>query len=86
MKMLEHVNKKHVRKLKEGRHKKYSCCARTGWFCSCPNAGKSDIADLGPGVSSYFKMLKFFIFLYFWFSFLSIPAYYFYATGNETKI
>jgi hypothetical protein len=39
---------------------------------------------MGAGVTSYFKMLKFFMIMYFWFMFLSIPTYYFYGTGNQT--
>ena len=30
----------------------------------------------------YFKMIKYFIALFLWFAFLSIPAYFLYYTGN----
>jgi hypothetical protein len=41
---------------------------------------------MGVGISVYFKMLKFLMCLFLWFSFLSIPAYVFYSTGNEAGL
>ena len=40
---------------------------------------------MGVGLSVYFKMLKFFMIMFLWFVFLSLPAYFFYSTGNNTE-
>lgn len=38
---------------------------------------------MGIGVTAYFKMLKFLMFLFLWFSLISIPSFMFYYTGND---
>lgn len=37
---------------------------------------------MGPGMSAYFKGMKFMIVMFVWFTILSLPAYFFYCTGN----
>jgi len=44
---------------------------------------KSDLRELGVGITVYFKLLKFLMVLFLWFSFLSIPSYFFYYTANQ---
>ncbi len=56
----------------------------TGWHWCSKNARKSGIRNLGVGISVYFKLLKFMMILFLWFTFLSIPAYFFYITGNSS--
>ena len=60
------------------------CSTRTGWHCSCPKFRQSDIRELGVGVSVYFKFLKFMMCLFLWFTFLSLPAYFFYFNGTQS--
>mmetsp|Transcript_22060 Transcript_22060/g.21241 ORF Transcript_22060/g.21241 Transcript_22060/m.21241 type:complete len:254 (+) Transcript_22060:403-1164(+) len=68
-----------------GRKESYPWCStNTGWYCCCSTT--SDLEGLGAAVSGYFKMLKFLMILYFIFIIVSIPAYYFYARGNETQV
>ncbi len=54
----------------------------TGWHCRGKKWRKSDIRELGVGISIYFKFLKFMMCLFLWFTFLSLPAYFFYFNGS----
>ena len=56
----------------------------TGWHCCSKSTRKSDLRQLGVGITVYFKLLKFLMLLFLWFSFLSIPSYFFYYTANPT--
>ena len=56
---------------------------KTGFHMPFESWRESDIRHLGVGISVYFKLLKFLIVLFLWFSFLSIPAYVFYYSGSE---
>ena len=40
---------------------------------------------MGVGVSVYFKFLKYMTFTFLWFTILSLPAYFLYFNGNESK-
>lgn len=60
------------------------CSTRTGWHCSSNKWRESDLRELGVGVTIYFKFLKFMMCLFIWFTFLSIPAYFFYFNGSES--
>jgi hypothetical protein len=57
---------------------------RTGWHCRSKKWRNSDITELGVGISIYFKFLKFMMCLFAWFTFLSLPAYFFYFNGSES--
>jgi hypothetical protein len=52
----------------------------------CKSMRDSDIRHLGVGISVYFKFLKFMMILFLWFTFLSLPAYFLYYTGNQTQV
>jgi hypothetical protein len=41
---------------------------------------------MGVGISVYFKFLKFMIIMFTWFTLLSLPAYVFYITGNQSGV
>lgn len=72
---------------KSGKKKHYPCCAtRMGWHCCLKKWRKSDVRDLGVGVSVYFKMLKFFMALFLFFSVLAIPECILYFFANEQGI
>jgi len=55
---------------------------KTGWHCCSKSMRESDLRQLGVGITVYFKLLKFLMLLFLWFSFLSIPSYFFYYTSN----
>lgn len=84
-KMMHVYNQRHPSRVINGHRVPHKCCvARTGWHCICKSMRTSDIRDLGVGISVYFKFLKFMMLLFLWFTFLSLPAYFFYYTGNES--
>eukprot|EP00347_Sterkiella_histriomuscorum_P007541 403348527 len=84
--MKQVFNIRHPRRVKNGQRTSYRLfCTRTGWHCPSKSCRKSDIQELGVGLSVYFKMLKFFMLVFPWFAFLSIPAYFLYYTGNKTE-
>jgi hypothetical protein len=56
---------------------------KIGWHLPFEAWRESDIRHLGVGISVYFKLLKFLIVLFLWFTFLSIPSYVFYSSGSE---
>ena len=87
-KMLHVVSVRHPRKvLATGERVTHSWCfTRTGYHCFCKSWRRSDIRDMGVGISVYFKFLKFMMLLFLWFSFLSIPAYFFYLSGNQSGV
>ena len=58
------------------------CSTNTGWHCCCKRYRKTDMAELGIGLSLYFKMIKYFITLFLLFTIISIPAYIFYTDGD----
>jgi hypothetical protein len=85
--MIKAIEKKQPCRIVNGKPALYSWCgSRTGWHCACKKMRQSDIREMGVGISVYFKMLKFLMCLFLWFSFLSIPAYVFYSTGNEAGL
>lgn len=85
--MIKVVEARHPRVMKNGKSSSHSCCtSQFGWHCMCRSWRKSDIQDLGVGISAYFKILKFMTVLFLWFSFLSIPAFLFYTTGNRSAV
>jgi hypothetical protein len=85
--MMKTIEIKQPRRIVDGKVVPHSWCgSKTGWHCGCKSARKSDIRDMGVGISVYFKMLKFLMILFLWFTFLSIPAYIFYSTGNEAGL
>ena len=85
-KMKDAVGKRHPRRLKNGKLRKFSVCsAKTGWHCCWKSWRQSDLQTMGVGLSNYFKMLKFFMVLFLWFAFLSVPAYFLYFSGNISK-
>jgi hypothetical protein len=55
----------------------------TGWHMFCKRCRKTDLAEIGTGVSLYFKMLKYLIILFLLFSIISIPSFIFYASGTR---
>lgn len=85
--MLKTVERKQPRRLVDGKLVPHSWCgSRTGWHCGCKSARKSDIRDMGVGISVYFKLLKFLMALFLWFTILSIPAYLLFSNGNEAGV
>lgn len=67
--------------------KKYSFCKnRTGLHCICKKFRESDLVEYGEGIVLYFMFVKYLIFLFLIFSFLSIPAFYFYWSGNVSDL
>lgn len=86
---MEHVvSSRHPRYIRpDGKRAAHSCCgAKTGWHCSCKNWRNSEIREMGVGISVYFKFLKFMMILFLWFTFLSIPAYVLFLTGNQSGV
>ena len=78
---------RHPRRVEQGKRMKFSWCGTsTGWYCCCRCGRNSDLRELGAGITVYFKMLKYLMCLFLWFSFLSVPAYFFYYTGNESGV
>jgi len=78
---------RHPHKVINGRRMSMKCCgAKTGWHCACKRMRESDFREMGVGISVYFKFLKFMMLLFLWFTVLSIPAYFFYYTGNQTPV
>lgn len=71
---------RHPRRLAGGKLKPFKCCRTTtgSYGCLCKKNTRSDLEELGLGITLYFKMLKFLIFLFAWFSFLSAPALFYY--------
>jgi hypothetical protein len=53
----------------------------TGWHCCFRKYRKTDFAELGTGLSLYFKMLKFLIAFFLIFTILSIPLYIYFTDG-----
>jgi hypothetical protein len=47
----------------------------TGCHCCCKRFRKSDIRQLGFGMSTYFKFLKYMMCMFLWFTIVSIPAF-----------
>ena len=85
--MMEKLFHTHPLRKENGKYKTLPLCkTKVGCYCCCRGKTRSDLADLGIGITVYFKMLKFLMCLYLWMAFLSIPAYYFYYTGNESGI
>ena len=79
-------DERHPRILKDGKKILIPICkSRTGWHCCCRGCRKSDLSDLGVGVTVYFKMLKYLMLLFLWFTILSIPAMIFYESGDQVK-
>ena len=58
------------------------CGTKTGWHCCWKKYRKTDVAEMGIGMSLYFKMIKFFIFLFALFTIISIPSYIFFTDGD----
>eukprot|EP00347_Sterkiella_histriomuscorum_P019500 403341392 len=84
MKMV--TDSRHPRMIKNGQKAPIPVFkSNTGWHCACNKFRKSDLADLGVGVTVYFKMLKFMMILFLWFTILSIPALLFYYSGNQIQ-
>ncbi|CDW73927.1 UNKNOWN [Stylonychia lemnae] len=80
------IETRHPRRVRKGKRIPYSWCgSNTGWHCVCKSCKHSDLREMGVGVTVYFKMLKFLMILFLWFSFLSLPAYLFYYNGNEVS-
>lgn len=77
------VDLRHPRKLEDGIRKTIPVCSsRTGWHFWRNYHRTSDLADLGIGVTNYFKMLKYLIVMFLFFTLLSIPSYIFYYFGS----
>ena len=66
---------------KDGQH--YNVCkTNSGWHCCCKKYRKTDMAELGIGLSLYFKMIKYFITLFGIFTLISIPLYVYFTDGD----
>eukprot|EP00352_Strombidinopsis_acuminata_P001759 CAMPEP_0176404344 /NCGR_PEP_ID=MMETSP0126-20121128/50789_1 /TAXON_ID=141414 ORGANISM="Strombidinopsis acuminatum, Strain SPMC142" /NCGR_SAMPLE_ID=MMETSP0126 /ASSEMBLY_ACC=CAM_ASM_000229 /LENGTH=143 /DNA_ID=CAMNT_0017783077 /DNA_START=637 /DNA_END=1068 /DNA_ORIENTATION=+ len=83
--MVYEVNQTHPRKRKEGKTKPMPCCgSHSGFFCCCKKCRRNENVsqELGSGMTIYFKTMKSFIFLFFVFTIMSLPAYYLYWNGT----
>ena len=58
--------------------------SQMGMHCCCKRLRQSQFRDMGVGITAYFKFLTFMMFMFLWFSFLSIPAYVLYSSGNQS--
>jgi hypothetical protein len=57
----------------------------TGWHSESKNWRKSNLEQLGPGISLYMKMLKFFAVLFFFFILLSVPSFMIYLQSDRNQ-
>lgn len=79
------VNQAHPTKIIDGKVVRMPCCStKTGWFCCCKNCRRDEdmSAEMGTGMTIYFKTLKSFVILFAVFTFMSIPAYILYWNGT----
>lgn len=83
------VDKMHPREVyttEDGKQKKRPrpvCRTRTGSFSCCHSWRRSDLAEYGEGIVSYFQLLKYMSILYFVAAVVSIPTMLFYSSGNS---
>jgi hypothetical protein len=82
--MMNEIEKRHPRKIVNRKSQFYPLCrSHSGFHICCKRYRKSNLVELGSGICLYFKMLKFLMGLFFIFTVLSIPKYYFYWSGNN---
>ena len=58
------------------------CKTNSGWHCCVKRWRKTDMAELGIGLSLYFKMIKFFITLFGILTVISIPLFVYFTDGD----
>lgn len=82
------TNKRHPRQRDEaGEMKPFEFCATDlGCHTCIKSQRKSDFSDFGIGITLYFKMIKYLIYLFLILSMLSVPVFIIYWSGNETEI
>ena len=62
------------------------CGTKTGRISCDKDARKSDLAQYGIGMVTYFQFVKYMSCLYFCMALLSIPAMVFFWAGNKSKV
>jgi hypothetical protein len=60
------------------------CGTKTGSLSCAKSHRDSDLKQYGPGVVVYFQTLKYIGWMFFWMTFLSLPAMAFYVSGNKS--
>ena len=60
------------------------CRTKTGWSCCCKSSRKSDFSPYGVGMVLYFQLLKHLTIVFLMMAVMSIPAYIFFFSGNQT--
>jgi hypothetical protein len=82
------TDKRHPRQRgDDGKIKPFSFCGTDlGCHTCSKNKRKSDFSDFGIGVTLYFKMIKFLVYMFMGLSFLATPLYILFYSGNQQKI
>lgn len=62
------------------------CGSNLGCHTCIKSRRKSDLKDFGVGITLYFKMIKFLIYLFLCLSILCFPVFVIYWSGNESEI
>src|SRR4051794_40081091 len=83
--MLDSVSYKHPRKLVNGKRVPFPLFkTSTGVHCCLKRYRASELRELGVGITLYFKLLKYLIYLFLWFTLVSLPSYYIYHSVGST--
>lgn len=81
-KMIKEMDQRHPRIYENKEYKEYPICrTKTGGHLCCKMFRKSDLDEIGIGISLYFKMLKSLMVLFVIATILSIPAYVYFSAG-----
>ena len=89
-KLVTVINAKHPRKIKQVENEKFVtsllpiCGTNTGSLSCSKSHRQSELMQYGPGVVVYFQTLKYIGWMFFWMTFLSLPAMAFYVSGNKS--
>jgi hypothetical protein len=77
----------HPRKRDGQKPVKMPCCATKVGRLGVWGQEESEFSsELSPGVSIYFKFLKFFVCMFLWFTIISMPTFWMYAGGNNSEV
>lgn len=84
--MMMKVRKAHPSVIINGVRKPYPVCkTKTGYNCRNKKKRLTDLKDLGPGVTIYFKFVKYLVVTFFTLSLITLPAIILHVSGGTEE-